>query len=165
MVTKEAQIQKTILINGMHCASCVSGVEKGRNNREGIQEASVNVATESAMITYDPQRISETEIHEAVEQAGSTVAEEHPKKRTRKIGGMHCVIGVNSVQQSVQQIDDVQEVTVNLATETAPGSCRNARTTEDFEEAVGNAGYEIREVDTESGRTKAEAKQQREQQK
>src|SRR5699024_11682428 len=62
MVTKEAQIQKTILINGMHCASCVSAVEKGLNNREGIQEASVNLATESAMITYDPQRISETEI-------------------------------------------------------------------------------------------------------
>src|SRR5699024_95798 len=128
-------------------------------------EASVNLATESAMITYDPQRISETEIHEAVEQAGYTVAEEHPKKRTLKIGGMHCASCVNSVQQSLQQMDDVQEVTVNLATETAQVSYRNGLTTEDFEEAVGKAGYEILEVETESGQTKAEAKQEREQQK
>src|SRR5699024_12553295 len=98
MVTKEAQIPKTSLMNGVHCASCVSAVEKGLKNREGIQEASVNLATESAMITYDAQRISETEIHEAVEQAGYTVAEEHPKKRTLKIGGMHCASSLQSIE-------------------------------------------------------------------
>src|SRR5699024_7507397 len=58
---------------------------------------------------------------------------------------------------------DVQEGTVNLATETAQASYRNGLTTEDMEEAVGKADYEILVVETDSGQTKAEAKQEREQ--
>src|SRR5699024_8006738 len=41
MVTKDAQIQNTIVNVCMQCASCVAAEEKGLNNREGIQEASV----------------------------------------------------------------------------------------------------------------------------
>jgi Cu+-exporting ATPase len=43
MATKQLK-KKTLQIEGMHCASCVSAVEKSLNNVKGVEEASVNLA-------------------------------------------------------------------------------------------------------------------------
>ena len=42
-------------IDGMTCASCVARVERALRKVEGVQEASVNLATESARITLAPE--------------------------------------------------------------------------------------------------------------
>jgi Cu+-exporting ATPase len=41
-------------IGGMTCASCVSRVEKALKKVPGVQEATVNLATESARIVVAP---------------------------------------------------------------------------------------------------------------
>jgi P-type Cu+ transporter len=41
-------------IEGMSCASCAMRVEKGLNKLPGILSATVNLATEQAMVTYLP---------------------------------------------------------------------------------------------------------------
>ena len=41
-------------IGGMTCASCVSRVERALKKVPGVTEASVNIATESARITFAP---------------------------------------------------------------------------------------------------------------
>ena len=57
-------------IQGMTCAACVSHVEKGIKKTEGIDIASVNLATEKATISYDPQITSVDEIVRSVFDAG-----------------------------------------------------------------------------------------------
>jgi len=57
-------------IEGMTCASCVAHVEKGIKNRVGIDLASVNLATERATVSYDPQKIDVDEIIKSVIDAG-----------------------------------------------------------------------------------------------
>ena len=41
-------------ISGMTCASCVGRVERALRKVPGVQEASVNLATESARIAFVP---------------------------------------------------------------------------------------------------------------
>ncbi|MGM0878424.1 MAG: heavy metal translocating P-type ATPase [Bacillota bacterium] len=45
-------------IHGMTCASCVSRIEKVLNKTEGIEKATVNLASEKATITYNPGLVS-----------------------------------------------------------------------------------------------------------
>ena len=62
-------------IKGMTCASCVAHVEKGIKKLEGIDMASVNLATEKATISYDPDNVEAAAIIRAVMDAGYRVAE------------------------------------------------------------------------------------------
>jgi Cu+-exporting ATPase len=57
-------------IGGMTCASCVGRVEKALRKVPGVQQASVNLATESARITYTPSDQMEARLRRAVRDAG-----------------------------------------------------------------------------------------------
>lgn len=61
---------QTLAIEGMTCATCALTVEKALNKLDGIQNASVNLATEKATIQYDPAHLSLSDIEIAVEKAG-----------------------------------------------------------------------------------------------
>jgi P-type Cu+ transporter len=57
-------------IGGMTCASCVGRVERALRKVPGVQLASVNLATESARITYEPGADMEARLRRAVRDAG-----------------------------------------------------------------------------------------------
>jgi P-type Cu+ transporter len=71
------QVETTteLAITGMTCASCVRRVERALSNARGVSAASVNLATERATITMDPQTASVTDLIAAVERAGYGAAE------------------------------------------------------------------------------------------
>ena len=57
-------------IGGMTCASCVSRVEKALKKIPGVNEATVNLATESARIAFTPGLQMEALLRRAVRDAG-----------------------------------------------------------------------------------------------
>ena len=66
--------QKIILqIGGMTCASCAQTIEKALQKTEGVVEASVNLATEKAIVVYNPEQVSYEKIKKAVEDTGYQV--------------------------------------------------------------------------------------------
>ncbi len=67
---KTAEIDQEILVKGMSCASCSATVEKTISGINGVSNASVNLATEKAVFTYDPSRVKLNEIMKAVSQKG-----------------------------------------------------------------------------------------------
>ena len=61
---------ENISISGMTCASCVLRVEKALKKLPGVQQATVNLATESARVTFDPALASDGRLRRAVRDAG-----------------------------------------------------------------------------------------------
>lgn len=57
----------------MHCASCVKVIEKSLTRTSGVKDAVVNLATEKATVTYDPNKCSEQQISSAVANVGYKV--------------------------------------------------------------------------------------------
>ena len=69
-------IEKVILpIQGMTCASCVEKVERALNSTAGVIRASVNFATEKAIVEYIPGQATIAELKRSVEGAGYKVLE------------------------------------------------------------------------------------------
>ena len=61
---------ETFDIEGMTCATCALTVEKAVGKLAGVEEASVNLATEKLTVTYDGQNLYPSQIVEAVTKAG-----------------------------------------------------------------------------------------------
>lgn len=60
----------TLGVGGMSCASCVGRVERAIRALEGVLEVSVNLATETATVSYLPASVSRERIAQAVGAAG-----------------------------------------------------------------------------------------------
>ena len=82
--------KKHFVIKGMHCASCVTLVERSLRQVAGITEASVNLANTKATITYDPAVVTDAHITDAVAGSGyqallgAEASEENEKETMRK---------------------------------------------------------------------------------
>ncbi len=59
-----------IRIGGMTCASCAQTLEKALRKAEGVFEASVNLASEKAIVVYDPQATDYETIKEVIGATG-----------------------------------------------------------------------------------------------
>ena len=62
--------KETYKIQGMHCASCVATIEKMLSKTNGVYSASANFASESALVEFDENIISESGLEKAVAGAG-----------------------------------------------------------------------------------------------
>jgi heavy metal translocating P-type ATPase len=60
-------------IGGMHCAACANRNELALKRVPGVVEAAVNFAMRSARVEFDPSKVSERALHEAVVQNGFQV--------------------------------------------------------------------------------------------
>lgn len=67
---KEDHQKLTLLIDGMSCASCSAKIEKHLNELEGVIEASVNLATSKATISYYNSQIKPSRIINSVVKLG-----------------------------------------------------------------------------------------------
>jgi len=68
-----SEVKKTYPIKGIHCASCVSIIEKTLKRTLGVKEAVVNLATEKATVTYDSDKCREEQIAASVANVGYSV--------------------------------------------------------------------------------------------
>ena len=69
--------KETIEIDDMSCASCAQNIEKVLNQAPGILEATVNFASESAVVEYLPAAISRADIDFQIEKIGYTVVKDY----------------------------------------------------------------------------------------
>ena len=137
--------EKTLTIEGMTCASCAQSVEKATKKLPGMQEASVNLATEKLKVIFDENVLSIKEIQDAVEDAGYKAITDVVKKNFI-INGMTCASCVQSVEKATRKLDGVIESNVNMATEKMVIQYDSTTlTVADIKNAVADAGYEAQE--------------------
>jgi len=60
----------SLLISGMHCASCVGNIERTLKDKEGIKSININLATEKGQVEFYPKIISEDKIFSIIESLG-----------------------------------------------------------------------------------------------
>ncbi len=120
----------TLNIQGMTCASCALRVERGLKKLPGVVDASVNLATERATVTYDPALASLGDLVHKVETTGYVATPIAPEEPTSTPGqdstltefaieGMTCASCVRRVERALSKVPGVASANVNLATEHA----------------------------------------------
>lgn len=62
-------MKKKILVDGMHCASCASNIERSLKKVEGVENASVSMMTHKAIVEAD-EKVSDEDLKKAVARAG-----------------------------------------------------------------------------------------------
>jgi P-type Cu+ transporter len=60
-------------LTGMTCAACANKIEKRLNKFDGVEKATVNLALETAVVEYNPEQVSVTEMKEAIKKLGYTL--------------------------------------------------------------------------------------------
>ncbi len=133
----------TLPINGMTCASCVAHVEDALKELPGTSNVLVNLATNKANLSYDPQRVKLDDMRRAVEDVGYAIA---IAEQTLDVRGMTCASCVDHVQGALKELHGVQDAVVNLGLNTArvtyiPGVVSTAS----MKRAVREVGYEAQE--------------------
>ena len=57
-------------VQGMHCTSCKTRIERALSRQEGVARASVNYATQRATVVYDPTAVAVEDLQARIEKLG-----------------------------------------------------------------------------------------------
>jgi len=132
----------TLPVSGMTCATCAQTVERALRKRDGVLEASVNLATERATVKLDKSRASRQDAVDAIREAGYGVSNESTS--SLKVGGMTCATCSQTVERALRNVRGVSKASVNLATERASVSYDGGQADlGDLRRALEEAGYEF----------------------
>ncbi|GGR92454.1 heavy metal translocating P-type ATPase [Deinococcus sedimenti] len=130
-------------VQGMTCASCVGRVERGLKKMDGVLDATVNLATERATVTYDPATTTPPDLLARVRDIGYDPVS---AELDLSVQGMTCANCVGRVERALNKQDGVLSASVNLATERATVTYLPAQVSPgQLKAAVRAAGYDVRE--------------------
>ncbi|MFC5585082.1 heavy metal translocating P-type ATPase [Nitratireductor kimnyeongensis] len=128
---------KRFRVEGLSCASCVRRTESAIEAVDGIESATVNLATGTAEV-HLKNGVDFSSIVKAVKGAGYKI----PASRLDiGVDGMTCASCVRRVEQAIAAVPGVSGVTVNLATESASVDLLNDDARSGVEEAIRKSGY------------------------
>jgi Cu+-exporting ATPase len=139
-MTAENRKKAELKISGMTCATCARTIEKSLLQLGDVNNAQVNLGSETAMVEYDPAKLNLAELEQAVTDAGYRVINE---KVSLKVGGMTCATCVKTIENALKGLDGVLSVNVNLGAEKAYVTYNPKLTAvADMKEAIEGAGYQ-----------------------
>ncbi|WP_200840211.1 HAD-IC family P-type ATPase [Halorubrum sp. JWXQ-INN 858] len=136
MSSRRAHIE----IGGMSCSTCSGTVREALEALEGVEEASVNFATDEGTVSYDPDRTDLAAVYAAIREAGYD-----PVSETATVGiiGMSCSTCAATNEEAIGAVDGVIAVSVNAATDEARVEYNPVDATlTDVYAAVEDAGFE-----------------------
>ncbi|MFH1184294.1 MAG: heavy metal translocating P-type ATPase [Chloroflexota bacterium] len=150
--------QLTLPITGMYCANCVSTLERNLKKVGGVHSAAVNLASERAVVEFDPGQANLGLLVARLERAGYGIASglaEIPLKRLADDND------ARRLEKALESIEGTLDVHVSLATESArikyvPTVLSQA----EIRRAISRAGFEALDVGGQSEDVEARAREQ-----
>ena len=125
-------------IQGMSCASCAGRVERAARKLDGVLDATVNLANQTAILTLD-RPIEQQMLFDTFKKLGFPAVT--PETRL-SISDMSCASCVSKVEKALLASPGVLEASVNLATQSATISYWEGRTSpEKMAAIVSKLGY------------------------
>ncbi|MBF0713277.1 copper-translocating P-type ATPase [Gemella sp. GH3] len=138
-------MKKIITIKGMSCVNCANKIEKHLQNIEGIENISVNFATEKLTFDYSDKNILDVVAKEVANLGYDTL----PQKQYREvfhIKGMSCVNCASKIEKIVNDIEGVELAQVNFSNEKLYVTS-NIKVTNKIINDIKKLGYEIDIID------------------
>jgi Cu+-exporting ATPase len=104
-----------VSINGMHCASCSSRIEKVVGSMDGVDSVSVNLAAETMELSWDSATTDLTVIGEKIGGLGFELVTPQKNNEVRfNIEGMSCASCSSRIEKVVSSMSGVERAEVNL---------------------------------------------------
>ena len=155
--TVHSEIKRTALkISGMHCAGCVSTIQKFVSEVPGVSNVEVNLATEKATLEFDQSKIKLDSIEKAIEEAGYKVAYE---KLTLKLGGINDSSDASSLESKLKSLEGIKSASVNYGNGQALVEYNAALLSlSDIRQIVNKIGYQILSEDLSESAEETEAR-------
>jgi len=105
----------TLPITGMTCANCAANIERVVKKLDGVADASVNFAAESAAVSFDPRQLQLQDVVEKIHTSGYGVA---TTKVEMPVTGMTCANCAANIERTLnKKTAGVVNAAVNFATE------------------------------------------------
>ena len=179
--------KETYKIRGMHCASCVMTIERVLSKTVGVHSASANFASESALVEFDENIVSESDLAKTVESVGyhmevgsqekSTVSKIINKEKKEVISDKNIktisikVLGMDSphcammVENALKKLNGIKNSDIDFSNQRAKiVFSPNILTTKEIFQVITDVGYtpieETGEVEDVLDREKIEQEKQ-----
>jgi P-type Cu+ transporter len=147
----------TLPILGMTCANCVATVERNLKKVEGVQSANVNLSSERAAVSYDPEKASLKDFISRVQRAGYEVA-----MGEASLGIKHLADAADAarLEKALNAKEGVIEASVNLTAEKALIKyVPTVLSQNDLRKTIRSAGFETLEADLDLEDAESKARQ------
>lgn len=143
---KRGQSKELVIpVTGMHCANCANTVARSLKRLSGVDEANVSYASERAIITYDPKRVTPDQMIETIKSIGYGAA---LAEVDLPVAGMTCNNCANTITRTLKRMDGVLDATTSYASErTRVIYLPSMVELSDIKRAVRDAGYRVIEVE------------------
>jgi len=148
----------TLPILGMTCANCVATVERNLKKVEGVQTANVNLSSERAAVSYDPEKASLKDFISRVQRAGYEVA-----MGEASLGIKHLSDAADAarLEKALDAKEGVIEASVNLTAEKALIKyVPTVLSQNDLRKTIRSSGFETLEADLDLEDAESKARQQ-----
>jgi len=146
-------------IEGMHCATCAVTIEESLGKVGSGTKAQVNSGTDTALVEFDPSRITLADLEKAITDAGYGVIN---REVTIRVGGMVCATCVQTIEAALRALPGVRSANVNLGNERAYVTFNQSLTSvEDMKNAIEEAGYQYLGLAGEMGEEAEQAARER----
>ncbi|HEY3379628.1 MAG TPA: heavy metal translocating P-type ATPase [Armatimonadota bacterium] len=130
-----------IPIEGMHCASCASAIERRLQKEPGVNIGTVNFATQTATVAYDEAVTNLPQLMAAVRDAGYEVS---LLTTSFPVEGITCSACVARVEKALLRTNGIVSASVNFATRVATVRyLAGVVTPPDMHQVVRDAGYDV----------------------
>lgn len=147
----------TLPITGMTCANCVATVERSLKKVNGVHSAAVNLSSERATVTFDPQLSTLNDLIGRVQRAGYGVAEGEADLIIKRLSDDN---DARRLEKVLNALEGVVEARVNFATERAfVRYIPTLLSQMDLRRAVSSAGFETLETGSDAEDAEAVARQ------
>ena len=131
----------TLPITGMTCANCALNIERNLKKLQGVEDTSVNFASEQASVSFDPEQIQVNDLIKKIEDAGYGIA---AAKVELPITGMTCANCAMNIERTLnKKVPGVVQASVNFASERAAVQyLPNLTSLEEIIAAIRQAGFD-----------------------
>ncbi len=157
MEVEQTQLKRTALkIGGMHCAGCVNSIQNYVSNLDGVKKCEVNLASEKALLEFDPKSIDISSIEKAIQDAGYKVVYE---KLTIKVSGITDSSDADNLEKKIQQLEGIKYASVNYGnSQIIVEYNQTLISLSDIRQFINKSGYQILSEDLSASAEEIEAK-------